>query len=76
MDPVMKTDYKEVWDWRVENENKPIWTRNPKVRHMCDTHTHAHVHMHARARAARSLATVFYTRPYIHTHALASRRYP
>lgn len=27
----MKTDYKEVWDWRVENENKPIWARNPKV---------------------------------------------
>lgn len=26
----MKTEYNEVWDWRVENENKPIWTRNPK----------------------------------------------
>ncbi len=32
VDPVLKTDYKEVWDWRVENENKPIWTRSPKVR--------------------------------------------
>jgi heat shock protein 90kDa beta len=31
VEPVMKTDYKEVWDWRVENENKPIWTRSPKV---------------------------------------------
>lgn len=30
VDPVMKTDYKEVWDWRVENENKPIWLRSPK----------------------------------------------
>ncbi len=26
----MKTEYEEVWDWRLENENKPIWTRNPK----------------------------------------------
>lgn len=26
----MKTDYEELWDWRVENENKPIWTRSPK----------------------------------------------
>jgi heat shock protein beta len=30
VEPVMKTDYTEVWDWRVENENKPIWTRSPK----------------------------------------------
>jgi len=30
VEPVMKTDYKEVWDWRVENENKPIWTRSTK----------------------------------------------
>eukprot|EP00199_Chlamydomonas_sp_CCMP681_P001189 CAMPEP_0119106662 /NCGR_PEP_ID=MMETSP1180-20130426/5810_1 /TAXON_ID=3052 ORGANISM="Chlamydomonas cf sp, Strain CCMP681" /NCGR_SAMPLE_ID=MMETSP1180 /ASSEMBLY_ACC=CAM_ASM_000741 /LENGTH=782 /DNA_ID=CAMNT_0007092035 /DNA_START=102 /DNA_END=2450 /DNA_ORIENTATION=- len=30
VEPVMKTDYAEAWDWRVENENKPIWTRNPK----------------------------------------------
>jgi heat shock protein beta len=30
VDPVTKTEYDEVWDWRVENENKPIWTRNPK----------------------------------------------
>lgn len=30
VEPVMKTEYDEVWDWRVENENKPIWTRNPK----------------------------------------------
>lgn len=26
----MKTDYEDVWDWRVENDNKPLWTRNPK----------------------------------------------
>ena len=31
VEPVTKTDYEEKWDWRVENENKPIWTRNPKV---------------------------------------------
>eukprot|EP00798_Chlamydomonas_sp_ICE-L_P023848 gene23848-9404_t len=30
VEPVMKTDYEEKWDWRVENENKPIWTRSPK----------------------------------------------
>eukprot|EP00197_Chlamydomonas_leiostraca_P015628 CAMPEP_0202868906 /NCGR_PEP_ID=MMETSP1391-20130828/11327_1 /ASSEMBLY_ACC=CAM_ASM_000867 /TAXON_ID=1034604 /ORGANISM="Chlamydomonas leiostraca, Strain SAG 11-49" /LENGTH=770 /DNA_ID=CAMNT_0049549131 /DNA_START=140 /DNA_END=2452 /DNA_ORIENTATION=+ len=30
VEPVMKTDYKEAWDWRVENENKPIWLRSPK----------------------------------------------
>lgn len=30
VEPVMKTEYEEVWDWRLENENKPIWTRNPK----------------------------------------------
>lgn len=30
VDPVMKTDYEDVWDWRVENDNKPLWTRSPK----------------------------------------------
>jgi hypothetical protein len=30
VEPVMKTTYEDLWDWRVENENKPIWTRNPK----------------------------------------------
>lgn len=30
VEPVMKTEYVDVFDWRVENENKPIWTRNPK----------------------------------------------
>jgi hypothetical protein len=30
VEPVMKTDYEDVWDWRVENDNKPLWTRNPK----------------------------------------------
>jgi heat shock protein beta len=26
----MKTDYEDVWDWRVENDNKPLWTRAPR----------------------------------------------
>eukprot|EP00877_Chromochloris_zofingiensis_P012141 jgi/Chrzof1/7180/Cz02g13300.t1 len=30
VEPVMKTEYEDVWDWRVENDNKPIWTRTPK----------------------------------------------
>jgi len=30
VDPVTKTEYVDVFDWRVENENKPIWTRTPK----------------------------------------------
>ena len=30
VEPVMKTIYEESWDWRLENENKPIWVRNPK----------------------------------------------
>lgn len=30
VEPVMKTDYEDVWDWRVENDNKPLWTRSPK----------------------------------------------
>jgi heat shock protein beta len=30
LEPVMRTDYEDLWDWRVENENKPLWTRSPK----------------------------------------------
>jgi HSP90 family molecular chaperone len=30
VEPVMKTDYEDVWDWRVENDNKPLWTRSPR----------------------------------------------
>lgn len=30
VEPVMKTDYEDVWDWRGENDNKPLWTRTPK----------------------------------------------
>ncbi len=30
VEPVMKTDYEDAWDWRVENDNKPLWTRSPK----------------------------------------------
>ena len=28
--PVMKTEWKTSWDWKVQNDNKPIWMRNPK----------------------------------------------
>lgn len=30
VEPVMKTVYDDKFDWRVENENKPVWVRNPK----------------------------------------------
>jgi len=30
VEPVMKTEYEDVWNWRVENDNKPLWTRSPK----------------------------------------------
>ncbi|KAF5832971.1 heat shock protein 90C [Dunaliella salina] len=30
VEAVTKTVYDDVWDWRMENDNKPIWTRNPK----------------------------------------------
>jgi len=30
VEPVTKTDYVDVWDWRVENNDKPLWTRSPK----------------------------------------------
>ena len=30
VDPVMKSEGKDVWDWRVQNDNKPLWTRSPK----------------------------------------------
>jgi heat shock protein beta len=30
VDAVTKTDYVDVWDWRVENNDKPLWTRSPK----------------------------------------------
>eukprot|EP01025_Chloroclados_australasicus_P040669 TRINITY_DN4258_c0_g1_i1.p1 TRINITY_DN4258_c0_g1~~TRINITY_DN4258_c0_g1_i1.p1 ORF type:complete len:792 (-),score=142.56 TRINITY_DN4258_c0_g1_i1:1150-3525(-) len=28
--PVMKSEGEDVWDWRVQNENKPLWARDPK----------------------------------------------
>ncbi len=28
----MKTEYEDVYGWRLQNDNKPIWTRNPKAR--------------------------------------------
>lgn len=27
---VMKTEYEDVWDWRVQNDIQPLWTRSPK----------------------------------------------
>ncbi len=30
VEPVMKSEGKDVWDWRVQNDNKPLWTRTPK----------------------------------------------
>ena len=30
VEPVMKSEGKDVWDWRVQNDNKPLWTRSPK----------------------------------------------
>ena len=26
----MKTEYETNWGWKVQNDNKPIWVRNPK----------------------------------------------
>lgn len=28
--PEMKSEKKDVWDWSVQNDNKPIWTRSPR----------------------------------------------
>ena len=30
VEPVTKSEGREVWDWRVQNDNKPLWTRSPK----------------------------------------------
>jgi len=30
VEPVMKSESKEVQDWAVQNDNKPLWTRSPK----------------------------------------------
>ena len=30
MEPVQKTAQKEVTDWAVQNDNKPLWTRSPR----------------------------------------------
>lgn len=30
VEPVMKTEYDEVQEFKLQNENKPIWTRAPK----------------------------------------------
>ena len=28
--PEMKSSSKDVWDWAVQNDSKPLWTRSPK----------------------------------------------
>ena len=30
MPTVTKTEWREAFDWRVQNDNKPLWTRAPK----------------------------------------------
>lgn len=30
VEPATKSESKQVWDWRVQNDNKPLWTRSPK----------------------------------------------
>ncbi|KAK9804487.1 hypothetical protein WJX73_008885 [Symbiochloris irregularis] len=30
VDPEMKAESKDVWDWAVQNDSKPLWTRSPK----------------------------------------------
>ena len=30
VDPITKSQAREEWDWRVQNDNKPLWTRNPR----------------------------------------------
>ncbi len=30
LEPVMKTDYETVWDWTLQNENKPLWLQSPR----------------------------------------------
>ena len=30
VEPVTKSQGRDVWDWRVQNDNKPLWTRSPK----------------------------------------------
>ena len=28
--PETKSESKQVWDWVVQNDSKPLWTRSPK----------------------------------------------
>ena len=30
VEPITKSQSREDWDWRVQNDNKPLWTRNPR----------------------------------------------
>ena len=35
VEPSTRSESKEVWDWRVQNDNKPLWTRSPKEVRKC-----------------------------------------
>ncbi|KAK9839204.1 hypothetical protein WJX81_001136 [Elliptochloris bilobata] len=30
VEPISKSQPREAWDWRVQNDNKPLWTRSPR----------------------------------------------
>ncbi len=30
VEPVRKASTSTEWDWKVQNDNKPLWTRSPK----------------------------------------------
>ena len=30
VEPVMKTEWESVQEWKVQNDNKPLWTKSPK----------------------------------------------
>ena len=46
VEAVNKSEGKEVWDWRVQNDNKPLWTRSPKearpAQHILPSHSSMH----------------------------------
>ena len=35
VDPEMKSSSKDVWDWAVQNDSKPLWTRPPRDVRTC-----------------------------------------
>lgn len=72
VEAVTKTVYDDVWDWRMENDNKPIWTRNPKdvsdeayneffkqtFSEFLDPLAHLHFNVEVRVRCAAHLMSV------------------